>query len=146
MTAPMEASGNGDVSGLVARLGFDADQIVQEFGYDDDCDQALREALEERIGSPMEDEDYTGEADAVLLWWRGDDGDLTDALVDTVSVVADGGFVALLTPRPGRGAQVEPSEIEEAAGTAGLHASGTVTVGPDWRGVRLVAPKGAARR
>lgn len=135
-----------DDPGLVARLGFAAEQIVQEFGYDDDCAEALREQVEARVAGPLEDEDYTGEVDAVLLWWRGDDGDLTDALVDTVSVVAEGGFVLLLTPRTGHGVVVDPSDIDEAAATAGLHAVGSFKVDAGWRAVKLVAPKAGARR
>ena len=42
--------------------------------------------------------------DAVLLWWREDDGDLTDALVDAITLLADDGVIWLLTPedRPRR--------------------------------------------
>ena len=127
------------------RWGLGPDRIVQEFGYDDDVDQPLREAVEDTIGADLEDEDYTGEVDAMLLWWRGDDGDLTDALVDLVGLLDEDGFILLLTPRPGGGALVEASEIEEAAATAGLHPSGTMTVSADWRGTRLVAPKSGRR-
>ena len=31
--------------------------------------------------------------DAVLLWWRDDDGDLVDALVDSLISLGDGGVV-----------------------------------------------------
>lgn len=120
--------------------------IVQEFGFDDDTDDEVRSAIEGVIGAELEFEDYTGETDAVLLWWRGDDGDLADELVDMVSAVADGGFILLLTPRPGRGVEVEPAEIQEAAATAGLHSSGAQNASDDWRAVRLVVPKAAGRR
>lgn len=135
-----------DVSQPIERLGFAADQIVQEFGFDSDTDEDLRLAIESCTGGAVEDEDYTGEVDVVLLWWRGDDGDLTDALVDLVALVDDQGFILLLTPRPGTGATVEVTDIEEAAKTAGLHPSGMTTAAPDWRGVRLVPTKGAVRR
>ena len=68
-----------------ARLGFQPEQVVQEIGYDDDVDQELREAIEEVIGSELVDEDYDDVADAVVLWFREEDGDLTDALVDATS-------------------------------------------------------------
>lgn len=126
------------------RLGFAGGMVVQEFGYDEDVADAFRFAVEDACGSELEDEDYTGPADAVLLWWRDGDGDLTDVLVDMVTVLDDGGFVVLLTPR-GAG-EVDASEVDEAAETAGLHSSGACTLDEDWRAVRLVSPKSRGRR
>ena len=128
------------------RLGLVAEQLIQEFGWDDDVDEAFRQAVEQTCGAALEDEDYTGIADAALLWWRDDDGDLTDALVDMVAVIDEGGAVLLLTPKPGRAGAVDPTEIDEASSTAGLHVSGTVAVGEDWRCTKLVAPKSTSRR
>jgi hypothetical protein len=128
-----------------ARLGFAPEQVVQEFGYDDDVDTDFRFAIEDVVGSELEDEDYTGGADVALLWWRAGDGDLTDALVDMVGVLEDGGAVVLLTPKPGRPETVDASEIEEAATTTGLRGSGAVTVG-DWRAMRLASPRSAGRK
>ena len=68
-----------------ARLGFQPGQVVQEIGYDDDVDQELREGIEAVIGQELVDEDYDDVADAVVLWFRDEDGDLTDALVDAIS-------------------------------------------------------------
>ena len=34
-----------DQPGLAERLGIKPGQVVQEIGYDDDCDEALREAI-----------------------------------------------------------------------------------------------------
>ena len=82
--------------------------------------------------------------DAVLLWWREDDGDLVDALVDALGPLADNGMIWLMTPKAGRDGHVEPSDIAEAAPTAGLQATSTINAAPDWQGTRLVAPK--ARR
>lgn len=148
MNTPAPSSGGpaNDGSSTIERWGLAPGQIVQEFGYDDDADPGLREAIEDIVSGPMEDEDYTGETDVALLWWRGDDGDVTDALVDLVGVLAEGGFVVLLTPRPGRGVEVEVSEIEEAAGAAGLHSSGSANVTADWRATKLVAARTAGRR
>ncbi|MFE9253677.1 DUF3052 domain-containing protein [Streptomyces sp. NPDC006879] len=128
---------------LAGRLGFQPEQVVQEIGYDDDVDQDFREAIEEHIGVDLVDEDYDDVADAVLLWFREDDGDLTDALVDAIELVDDGGQVLLLTPKTGRAGHVEPSDINEAAQTAGLSQTKTVSVGKDWTASRLVTPKAA---
>jgi hypothetical protein len=124
----------------VDRLGFAHDQVVQEFGYDADVDDHFRFAVEDACGGEIEDEDYTGVADAVLLWFREDDGDLGDALVDMVGVLEEGGFVVLLTPRS-NGGEVDATDIDEAARTAGLHLAGTFSPSPDWRAHKLVAPK-----
>ncbi|NBM17155.1 DUF3052 domain-containing protein [Streptomyces sp. GC420] len=126
-----------------ARLGFEPGQVVQEIGYDDDVDQELREAIEAVIGQELVDEDYDDVADAVLLWFRDDDGDLTDALVDAIGLIDEGGTVWLLTPKTGREGYIEPSDINEAAQTAGLSQSKTISVGKDWSGSRLVTPKAA---
>ncbi|MGW1888915.1 DUF3052 domain-containing protein [Streptomyces sp. NPDC002004] len=123
-----------------ARLGFQPGQVVQEIGFDDDADQELREAIEETIGSELADEDYDDVADAVLLWFREDDGDLTDALVDAIGLIDDGN-IWLLTPKTGRGGYVEPSDISDAAQTAGLSQTKSISVGKDWSATRLATPK-----
>jgi hypothetical protein len=117
---------------------------VQEIGYDDDCDQQLREAISRQKDTELVDEDYDDVVDVVLLWWRDGDGDLVDALVDALTPLADGGYIWLLTPKAGRVNHVEPSEIGEAAPTAGLSQTSSVSAGRDWLGTRLVAPR--ARR
>jgi hypothetical protein len=132
-------------NGSVAKLGFAAEQVVQEFGYDQDVDDDFRLAIEELCGTELEDEDYGDVADAVVLWWREDDGDLVDALVDALTNLAEGGFILLLTPKSGRDGHVDASDIQEAALTAGLHASGGTNAVRDWTGGRLVAPKSARR-
>ncbi|MFJ2741190.1 DUF3052 domain-containing protein [Streptomyces sp. NPDC087440] len=126
-----------------ARLGFQPEQVVQEIGFDDDVDQELREAIEEIIGGELVDEDYDDVADAVVLWFRDEDGDLTDALVDATQLVDDGGTVWLMTPKTGRDGYVEPSDINEAATTAGLSQTKSINAGKDWTGSRLVSPKAA---
>ncbi|HZG05074.1 MAG TPA: DUF3052 domain-containing protein [Streptomyces sp.] len=126
-----------------ARLGFQPGQVVQELGYDDDAEQALREGIEAITGQELVGEDYDDMADAVVLWFREDDGDLTDALVDAITLIEDGAPVWLMTPKTGRPGYVEPSEIGEAAQTAGLAQTSTVNAGKDWTGNRLVTPKTA---
>lgn len=121
-----------------ARLGFAAGQVVQEFGYGDDVDDELRAGIEQVIGSELVDEEYDDIADGVILWWRDGDGDLTDALVDVhASLDDDGGLIWLLTRKPGRDGHVDHTEIEEAATTAGLHATSTLAIAPDWSATRL---------
>lgn len=133
-----------DARGLDERLGIKSGYVVQELGYDDDCDEELRDAIADVDGVELVDEDYDDVVDVVLLWWREDDGDLVDTLVDAVSPLADGGYIWLLTPKAGRDGHVEPSDIREAAPTAGLSQTSSLSAGRDWSGTRLVAPK--ARR
>ncbi|MEU4212705.1 DUF3052 domain-containing protein [Streptomyces sp. NPDC026206] len=124
-----------------ARLGFQPGQVVQEIGFDDDVDQELREAIEEITGQDLVDEDYDDVADAVVLWFRDEDGDLTDALVDAIGLLEDGGIIWLMIPKTGRDGYVEPSDVSEAAQTAGLSQTKSISVAKDWVAARLVAPK-----
>ena len=142
----MSATADHAETNLAVRLGFQTDQVVQEIGYDDDVDQELRETIEAAIGSELVDEDYDDVADAVVLWFREDDGDLTDALVDAIAYMEEGGSILLLTPKTGRDGYVEASEIGEAATTAGLTASKSVSAGKDWTASRLATPKAAAKK
>jgi hypothetical protein len=129
----------------VGRLGLTAGQVVQEFGYDSDVDDEFRFAIEDLTGTELEDEDYGDVADAVLIWWREDDGDLVDAVVDGLTNLAEGGAIIVLTPKAGRPGHVQASDLEDAATTAGLHTTGAVNACPDWTATRLVAPKSARR-
>ena len=126
------------------RLGFTPGQVVQEIGYDEDTDEELRGGIEALTGSELVDEDYDDVVDAVLLWYREDDGDLVDVLVDALSALADGGHIWLLTPKAGRPGHIEPSDIGEAAPTAGLSQTSSVSASRDWAGTRLVAPRARA--
>lgn len=136
-----QAQGQHD---LAERLGIKPGHVVQEIGYDDDCDELLREQVAGGDGVELVDEDYEDVVDGVLLWWREEDGDLVDALVDAKTPLADGGYIVLLTPKAGREGHIEPSEIGEAAPTAGLSQTSTVSAGKNWSASRMVAPK--ARR
>ncbi|HEV7930786.1 MAG TPA: DUF3052 domain-containing protein [Actinomadura sp.] len=126
---------------LAERLGFKAGQVVQEIGFDDDCDEELRSSIETVIGNELVDEDYEEVVDVVLLWWRDEDGDLVEGLIDAMTAVTGGGHVWLLTPKAGRDGHVEPSDIGEAAPIAGLSQTSSVSAAKDWSGTRLVAPK-----
>ncbi|TAK69160.1 MAG: DUF3052 domain-containing protein [Actinomycetota bacterium] len=131
--------------GLAARLGIRTGQTVQELGWDDDCDEALRTSIEQTTGSELVDIDYEDVVDVVVLWWRDDDGDLVDALVDAIGPLADHGVVWLLTPKPGRDGHVESEDIADAAPTAGLQHTSTISASREWQGSRLVAPRAGKR-
>jgi hypothetical protein len=126
---------------LAARLGFKSGQMVQEFGYDDDVDDDLRLSVEDVTGHELAEEEAQEVVDVAIYWWREGDGDLVDALISALTNLAEGGVVWLLTPKSGRPGHVPPGEIDEAAPTAGLHATSTVSACPDWTGTRLVSPR-----
>jgi Protein of unknown function (DUF3052) len=127
------------------RFGLEPGMVVMEMGYDEDVDHDLRDALIDRCGE-LVDEDTDEVVDAVLLWYRDGDGDLVDLLVDALSPLADNGVVWLLTPKAGREGHVEPGEVTEAAPTAGLQRTSTISAGKDWTGDRLVAPRASRKR
>lgn len=142
MTATADGAGSG--GGGAARLGLTPGLTVQELGWDQDVDEPLRASIETLVGSPLVDEDYEDVVDVVLLWFREDDGDLVDTLVDAIGPLADLGVVWLFTPKMGRDGHIESADIADAAPTAGLQATSTVSASRDWQGTRLVAPR--ARR
>lgn len=126
---------------LASRLNLEQGLVVQEIGNDSDSDADLRAGIVSVTGSDMVDLDYEEVVDVAVLWFREDDGDLTDALVDAITPLADQGVVWLLTPKPGRNGHVEPEDITEAAQTAGLRQTSTISAGSQWQGTRLVAPR-----
>jgi hypothetical protein len=89
----------------------------------------------------MVDGDYGNVVESVVLWWRDNDGDLVDTLMDSLSDLVAGGVIWLLTPKVGRPNVVDPADIAEAAPVAGLATTTTVAVSQDWTATRLVAPK-----
>jgi hypothetical protein len=127
-------------------MAFRSGQVVQELGWDEDCDDDIRVAIETATGTELVDEDYDDVADAVVIWWRDGDGDLVDALVDALTDLGDGGPVWLLTPKVGKDGYVEPSEVADAAPTAGLTTTSTVPLTERWSAIKLVAPKAARAR
>ncbi|MGW7316132.1 DUF3052 domain-containing protein [Streptomyces sp. NPDC054865] len=131
---------------LALRLGFQSGMIVQEIGYGDDVDQELREVIEETIGRELVGEEHDDVADAVMLWFRENDGALTDALVDAIAFMEEGGSVLLLTPKAGVEGYVEPSDIGEASTTAGLSLTKSMNIGKNWNGSRLLMPKSAHKQ
>jgi hypothetical protein len=125
------------------RLGLKNGMVVQELGWDEDVDDSLRVQIEDTIDADMVDGDYGNVVDTVLLWWRDNDGDLVDALVDSLTDLADGGAIWLLTPKVGRPGAVDPADVAEAAPIAGLSTTTTAPVSREWSATRLVAPKSA---
>lgn len=123
----------------VGKMGFKDGDLIQELGYDDDVDYELRDALEEATGSELLTEEDHDVVDGVVLWWRDGDGDLVDALVDSLTSLDEGGVVWLLTPKSGRDGHVQPADILEAAPTAGLHVTSSEGVSRDWAAARLVS-------
>jgi len=142
-----EAAGTaGSELDLVQRMGFRAGQVVQELGWDEDCDDKVRLAIEATTGTELVGDDHEDVADAVLLWWRDSDGDLVDGLVDSLTDLAEGGPVWLLTPKVGREGFVDAAEVADAAPTAGLTTTTTVPLTDRWTAIKLVAPKAARAR
>ena len=123
------------------RLGFKPGLVVQELGWDTDADDVLRVSIEDTIDADLVDADYGNVVDAVLLWWRDEDGDLVDGLVDALTDLVGGGAIWLLTPKVGRPNAVDAADVAEAAPIAGLSQTTSPAVSKDWSATRLVAPK-----
>ncbi|WP_245528810.1 DUF3052 domain-containing protein [Gleimia coleocanis] len=123
-------------------LGFKTGQVVQEFYWDNDVDESLREAIAEATGEELVDVDFNDVVDGVLIWWRADDAeeeDLTDVLLDVIGNLDEGGDVWVLTPKSGSFGHVQPADIQDAAKLAGLKPTSATKVAPAWAGMRLVA-------
>ncbi|GAA5170061.1 MULTISPECIES: DUF3052 domain-containing protein [Amycolatopsis] len=142
----MVAAGDADYSSVAERLGIKPDMVVQEIGWDEDVDDDLRAAIEEHIGGELLDEDADEVIDVVLLWWREDDGDLVDAIMDARGPLDENGVIWVLTPKTGQPGHVEPSEIAEAVPTVGLAQTSNISVGANWAGTKLVSPKSKSKR
>jgi hypothetical protein len=137
-------SSTGAAANAADRLGLTSGMVVQELGWDNDTDDDLRVEIEDAIDADMVDSDYGNVVDAVLLWWRDEDGDLVDGLVEALTDLVGGGSIWLLTPKVGRPNSVDPADIAEAAPIAGLAQTTTASVSKDWSATRLIAPKTVA--
>lgn len=137
----MTAAAEDEARNRAGRLGLQTGLTVQELGYDDDVDDPLRAGVESIVGGELVDEDFEDVVDVVLMWWREDDGDLADGLLDAIGPLADHGVVWLMTPKPGRPGHIEAEDIADAAPTAGLQQTSTISAGSNWQGTRLVAPR-----
>jgi hypothetical protein len=127
--------------GPASRFGLQPGMVVQELGWDQDVDETVRSSIEAVVGSPLVDDSYGDVVDAVIVWWRSDDGDLVDGLVDALTDLVDGGVIWVLTPKIGADNFVDASDIMEAAPTAGLATTTSVPAGPSWSATKLVAPR-----
>lgn len=126
-------------SGVAARMGIQSGFLVLQRGFADDSDSQLSKEVAETSGSELLDENSKEVVDAVITWWREDDGDLVDELVDCLTYLTDGGQVWLLTPKVGRDGHVEPSDIQDAAPTAGMSQTTSFSACADWSATRLIA-------
>lgn len=124
-----------------AALGFEPDTVIQELGWDNDVDDVLRSDIEKVTQNTLVDGDYGDVVDGVILWWRDEDGDLIDALVDALTDLVENGKIWLLTPKVGREGYVENADIAEAAPVAGLATTSTLTASGDWAATRMSTPK-----
>ena len=130
----------GQSDAAVQRLGLAEDAVVQVVGWDDDCDEEFLDAVEQHVLELVLDE-ASDVVDGVLIWWRDDDADLADGLLDALAMLADDGVVWLCTPRPGRPGHMTGSDVKEAVQVAGLQITSSISVGADWQAARLTAPK-----
>ncbi|MGH3951136.1 MAG: DUF3052 domain-containing protein [Pseudonocardiaceae bacterium] len=142
----MVAAGDAGKNSVADGLGIKPDMVVQEIGWDEDVDDDIRAAVEQRIGGEILDEDADEVIDVVLLWWREGDGDLGDALVDARGPLDENGVIWVLSPKTGQPGHVEPAEIAEAVPTVGLSQTSNASLGPGWSGTRLVPPRSKAKR
>lgn len=122
-------------------MGIASGQLILEVGFDDDCDLDLREAIVAKSGSALLNDDSDEVVDAVLLWFREEDGDLVDELVDALTYLSETGPIWLLTPKVGEEGHVEAADIQDAAPTAGLTQTVSFLASTNWSATRLVARK-----
>lgn len=135
------ASGkNPDNNHYIAELELAVGDIIQELGWDEDIDFEFRNGLEDALGEEFLTEEDREPVDAVLLWWRDDDGDvadLTDALEDATTNLDEHAPIWLMVPRASQQGHVSPTDISEAAKIAGFRATTTAGVSEDWLATRL---------
>ncbi len=125
-------------------LGLNTDMVVQELGWDEDVDEDLRDEIMDIIDDDMVEEALEA-VDVVVLWWRDEDGDVVDGLVDALPDLADDGYIWLLTPKVGRPGYIDAASLQEGVTIAGLTLTSTTNVAPDWTATKVVRPKGTRR-
>jgi hypothetical protein len=126
-------------------MGFKEGDLIQEVGRTSGCDENLRQQIMAITKSQFVDSDSNEVVDGVIIWWRDGDGDLVDELMDALTYLSETGPIWVLTPKVGRDGHVEPSDIQDAAPTAGLSQTSSFSIAPDWSATRLVARKTAKR-
>ena len=138
------ADATGVTNNYASMLGITEGMIALEFGWDEDYDPAISEAVEAVLGEDFLEEETDELVDVVVMWWREEDGDLVDGLVDALRPLGDGGTIWLLTPGAGKPGTIAPGEISESAQLAGLVQTSAERLG-DWQGSCLVA-RGAMKK
>ena len=128
-------------SPMPSRMGFEKGQLVLEVGHGSDSDESLRSEITKLIGAPLIENETNEVVDSVLIWFREDDGDLADELVDALTYLSEIGPIWVLTPKVGRDGHVHPSDIQDAANTAGLSQTSTIAVAPNWTATKIVHRK-----
>lgn len=129
---------NKTVADAASKLGITEGQIALELGWDEDCDSSISESIEDVLGEDFLDEETDELCDVVLLWWRAEDGDLVDGLVDATRPLGDSGRIWLMTPGAGKPGNLAPGDISESAQLAGLVQTKAERLG-EWQGSCLVA-------
>jgi len=131
---------NPDNNHYIGELELAVGNIVQELGWDEDIDFEFRNGLEDALGEDFLTEEDQEPVDAVLLWWREDDGDvtdLTDALVDATTNLDEDAPIWLLVPRASQPGHVSPLDVSDAAEVAGFRTTVSAGVSEDWLATRL---------
>jgi hypothetical protein len=126
-------------------MGFKEGDLVLEVGRAGGCDESLRKQISAITKEDFVDSDAHEVVDGVVIWWRDGDGDLVDELMDALTYLSETGPIWVLTPKVGRDGHVEPSDIQDAAPTAGLSQTSSLSIAADWSATRLVARKAGKR-
>jgi hypothetical protein len=126
-------------------MGFKEGDLVLEVGRSAGCDEALRKQITTITKTDFVDSDAHEVVDGVIIWWRDGDGDLVDELMDALTYLSETGPIWVLAPKVGRDGHVEPSDIQDAAPTAGLSQTSSLSIAADWSATRLVARKAGKR-
>jgi hypothetical protein len=123
-------------------MGIAPGDLILEMGFDStDCDTDLRGALASVCGSELLTSDSQEVVDSVIVWWRDDDGDLVDELVDALTFLTEDGDIWVLNPKVGQPGHMEPADIQDSAPTAGLTQTISFLATPLWTATRLVPRK-----
>ncbi|MGO2830728.1 DUF3052 domain-containing protein [Corynebacterium casei] len=138
------ADATGVTNDYASVLGISEGMVALESGWDEDCDSAISESIESVLGEDFLEEESDELVDAVVMWWRDEDGDLVDGLVDALRPLREGGRIWLLTPGAGKQGTIAPGEISESAQLAGLVQTKAERLG-DWQGSCLVG-RGAMKK
>ena len=125
-------------------MGFSEGLIVQELGWDSDVDEDLRSLVMDAIDDDLIDEAVEA-VDAALVWWRDEDGEVADGLVESLTDLSKTGVIWLLTPKVGRQGHINAKDIAEGVTAAGLALTTPVDMSDNWQVQKVVRPKTGRR-